>query len=93
MTKHVGNVPHLSLACLTILFVASGGTVFNKGSLGSWKVAGNLEIAMQCHDSHTRKSSHEISRRQSIRFELIVGFILFEELNFRRRPPLRIIRK
>ena len=28
-----------------------------------------------------------------MQFELIVGFILFEELNFRRRPPLRIIQK
>ena len=58
------NIPPLLLACLTILFAAlitSGGTVFNKGPLGSWKFAGNLEITMQCHDSHTRESSHEIS--------------------------------
>ena len=82
-----------ALACLTILFAAlitSGGTIFNKEPLGSWKLAGNLEMAMQCHDSHTRESSHEISRMQ---FKFIVGFILFKELNFRRKPPLRIIRK
>ena len=83
------NIPPLSLACSTILFsaalITSDGTVFDKGPLGSWKFAGNLEIAMQCHDSHTPKSLHEISHMQ---FELIVGFKLFKELNFCRRHPL-----
>ena len=46
------NILPLSLACLTILFAAlitSGGTVVNKGPLGSWKFAGNHAMPSHPH--------------------------------------------